>query len=179
MAKINGIEYKTLLVGEGSNAQNAPQIQFGGLYLDGKKLATVLLEKNIPDCEPSTQLFMAYGYSEKALRTALEADHGPGYTPREMIDEIRWLEGIEKEFKRHSAQRGGGMVALVYDNSQVTMGIPAQYAQASEEEILSVLAGKIRSSEPIYGPLQKHLVFHTEEDFNLGRSFTLEELEEK
>jgi transposase-like protein len=59
------------------------------------------------------------------------------------------------------------------------MGIPAQYAQASEEEILSVLAGKIRSSEPIYGHLQKHLVFHTEEDFNLGRSFTLEELEEK
>jgi hypothetical protein len=178
MAKINGIEYKTLLVGEGSNAPNAPEIQWGGLYLNGVKLATVLYERNIPDCQPATQLFMMYGYSEKALRAALAEQWGEHYTPADLVSEIKWLEEIEKEFKRHMNQANGGMIVLNYDNSQVNMGIPAQFAEATDEEIMAVLENKVRSSERMYGPLQSYLIFHKPQDFCRGTDFTLEQLAE-
>ena len=177
MAKINGIEYKILLVGENSSG-NGPQIQWGGLYVSGKKLATVLTERDIPGCEPATQLFMMYGYSEKALRAALRARHGEDYTPDDLVSELLWLHELENEYNRHLGSANGGMVVLNFDNSQVNMGIPPRYAESSDEEILSALEGKIKSCEPHYGPLHSYLIFHSKEDFSRGEAIPMEELTE-
>ncbi len=178
MAKINGIEYKILLVGENSSG-NGPQIQWGGLYLSGKKIATVLSERDIPGCEPAVQLFMMYGYSEKALRAALSARQGKDYTPQDLVSELLLIHELEKEFNRHLGSANSGMVVLNFENSQVSLGIPHQFAEASDGEILAALEGKIKSSEPHYGPLQSYLVFHTPEDFSRGEAITQEELLEE
>ncbi len=178
MAKINGIEYKTLLVGENSTG-NGPQIQWGGLYLSGKKIATVLAERDIPGCEPVIQLFMMYGYSEKALRAALCARHGEDYTPDSLVSELLWLHELEKEFNRHLGSANGGMIVLNFENSQVNMGIPLRFAEASDEEILAALDQKIKTSEEYYGPFQSYLIFHTQEDFSRDEAIPQEELLEK
>ncbi len=175
MAKIDGIEYKVLLVGENPSGVG-PQIQWGGLYLSGKKLATVLLERDIPGCEPAAQLFMMYGYSEKALRAALCARHGEDYTPSDWISSFLWIEELEKEFNRHLGSANGGMIVLKFEKSQFTMGIPLQYAEAGDEEILAALEQKIQSAQKQNGPFESYLIFRTPEDFIRGEAISLEEL---
>ncbi len=175
MAKINGMELKA-----SRTEQNEDKSSFkiSSLYLGSVKVATVLFERNVPECEDSVQVFVRYPFSEEKLRQTVAALHPDqeGYSLEDLALELEWLATLEQEYLRHASSANGGMLALNLEGGQVTLGIPLRYAEASEEEILEASRKKIEEFEGYYGTLTGYLVFHSPDDFSRGDALKPEEL---
>ena len=174
MAKLYGVKYVTLV----EPAQtSATAYQFGSLYLDGKKIASVLQEWGIPNCEPAAQLIMMQGYSADRFLNALRARTDENYTLESFIEDLQRLRDLESEFNRHSGSSNGGMLELTFEGCKVNMGIPLRYATAPDQEIMDAIDGRIKSEEAYYGPFRSYQIFHTLDDFEKGTAITFEELQ--
>ena len=166
MAKINGLELKAAW---SETCEDDSTIKICGLYLGGKKIATLLFQEKVPEAENSVQAFVRYPYSEEKLRTAIEARHGgPDYTLENLVQELVWLDTMEHEYLTHAGTRSGGMLALSFETCQVTLGIPPRLSQADEDEVLSSCQGKIEEYKKYYGELEGYRIFRDPGDFLIG-----------
>lgn len=175
MARINGLELKAKRT---EPNEDGSSMKICSLYLGSSKVATVLFEKDVPDCDNSTQVLVCHPYCEKKLRELLTKLHPEekDYSPEKLAEELEWMISLEEEYLRHASAANGGMLALSLEGGQVTLGIPRRYALASDEEILAASQQKIQEYEDYYGTLYGYLIFHSPEDFQKGEAITPEQI---
>ena len=177
MANICGLDFKAAHSWKNDD-KSASRIS--SLYVENKKVATILEETGVEGCEDSVQIFMMPGFSEAGLRRALEEKNGEdrkGYSIEDAIQDLQWLSRMEHDFHSHGGGSNGGMVVLNFEGGRISLGIPMKYLTAGDDEILADLQTKIEEYTHIYGECLGYFIFHTEADFNRGEKITLADLQ--
>lgn len=173
MAVLNGISIGQIMpVGEALA---------GTLMLEDTQIAEFTLNEGV------IQTQLAAGYSEEKL-CALISESGTvnDSVPAEggsasdilgaFLSKLVWLYGLKMEFDAYRSEGVGGMMVISFPGEETTVGIPAEYVDKEDAFLFQAVQWKIDECREKYGEDYGLLIFRSENDFKMGKPFTVEEI---